>query len=100
MQSWFEPKFDALPAAQREIWPLLVPSKELSLVLYGGTAVALHRGHRTSFDFFTSEKLRKDKIESAFAFAREAETTQEAENTLVLAVRCHPAPLRYRFLAA
>lgn len=38
----FEPRIEILPPAQKEIWPQLIPAPGLSLVLYGGTAVALH----------------------------------------------------------
>lgn len=48
------PKLQILPAAQRELWPLLKEVPDY-YVLYGGTAVALRYGHRESvdFDFFT-----------------------------------------------
>ena len=86
MSNRFEPRVDLLPAPQREIWPQLSPAPNLSFVLYGGTAVALHLGHRISidFDFFKAEPLEKAKIESSFQFIRNARTIQEDENTLVL----------------
>jgi len=82
----FEPKTPIFPKAQQEIWPLLAPAPGLSFVLYGGTAVALHLGHRTSvdFDFFRSEPLDKKQIETSFPFMRDARTIQEAGNTLVI----------------
>ena len=57
MPDWFEPRIDILPPAQKEIWSQLAPAPGLSFVLYGGTAVALQLGHRTSidFDFFKSD---------------------------------------------
>jgi hypothetical protein len=77
---------DSLPKAQQEIWPLLAPAPGLSLVLYGGTAVALHLGHRVSidFDFFSAAALDKKRIETSLAFMRGAATIQEDENTLVV----------------
>jgi hypothetical protein len=47
----FSPRTDILPAAQLRLWRELsaVPDE---FVLYGGTAIALHLGHRTSVDFF------------------------------------------------
>ena len=41
----FVPRLDILPAAQRQLWTELndVPPE---FVLYGGTAIALHLGHR------------------------------------------------------
>jgi hypothetical protein len=71
----------------------------LSFVLYGGTAVALHLGHRQSidFDFFSSAPLDKRKLEASFAFLRNAETIQEDENTLVVAVPARGGPVRVSF---
>jgi hypothetical protein len=77
---------DILPAAQQEIWSGLAPAASLSFVLYGGTAVALHLGHRVSidFDFFSDAPLDRHRIEKAFAFMRNASTLQEGPNTLVV----------------
>src|SRR4051794_6043444 len=68
MPQHLEAKLDVLPAAQREIWPSLAPARRLNFVLYGGTAIALHLGHRESldFDFFRSEPLDKDHLRAAF----------------------------------
>src|SRR3954454_13966817 len=81
----FEPRTDILPKAQQEIWPLLAPAARLSFVLYGGTAVALHLGHRVSidFDFFRSAPLDHRELETSLAFMRDAETIQEDKNTRV-----------------
>lgn len=86
MPEVFEPKIGALPKAQQEIWSLLAPASRLSFVLYGGTAVALYLGHRTSldFDFFKSGPLDKQALEKSFAFLPAARTIQESENTLVV----------------
>lgn len=99
MPDRFEPRIDILPPAQKEIWPQLAPAPELSFVLYGGTAVALHLGHRVSidFDFFNSEPLVKAKIESNFPFARAARTIQEEKNTLVLNVSMPSGPVKVSF---
>lgn len=86
MQQPPEPKFAILPAAQRELWPLLAPSASLGFVLYGGTAVALQLGHRESldFDFFRSGPLDKDEIRAQFGFVSGAVILQDAPNTLVV----------------
>ncbi len=70
-------------------------------MLYGGTAVALYLGHRTSvdFDFFRSAPLDKKEIEASFAFVRDAETIQEAENTLVIMAVMPSGPVRVSFFA-
>jgi hypothetical protein len=89
MRRRFEPRLDILPDAQKTLWPLLEPARGLEFVLYGGTAVALHLGHRSSidFDFFRSQRLAKGDVEQAFAFMHDAQTLQESENTLVVAAQ-------------
>jgi len=88
MSTHFDPHIDILPVPQQEIWPQLSPAPNLSFVLYGGTAVALHLGHRISidFDFFKADPLEKGEIEASFQFIRNARTIQEDKNTLVLNV--------------
>jgi hypothetical protein len=82
------PNFARLPPAQRQLWPELRPSVELGFVLYGGTAISLHLGHRRSvdFDFFRDRALAQDEIRAAFAFIRRATTLQDAKDTLVVMV--------------
>jgi len=55
----FRPQFTILPKAQSELWKQLGWARREGFVLYGGTAIALQLGHRTSvdFDFFSSETL-------------------------------------------
>lgn len=99
MPDSFEPKTEILLRAQQEIWPLLTPAPGLSFVLYGGTAVALHLGHRTSvdFDFFRTEPLDKKEIETSFTFMRNAQTIQEDENTLVAISPMQSGPVKVSF---
>ena len=61
----------------------------LSFVLYGGTAVALHLGHRQSldFDFFAADPLNKTQLQASFAFMRDARTVREDPNMLVISAR-------------
>jgi hypothetical protein len=49
----FTPRLDILPASQRRLWPELgaVPDE---FVVYRGTALALHLGHRDR-EYFTSQ---------------------------------------------
>lgn len=84
--NWFQPHFDILPAAQREIWPLLAPTAELGFALYGGTAIALRLGHRNSvdFDFFTEKPLDRRSIEREFAFFERSRVIQDQKDTLSL----------------
>jgi hypothetical protein len=99
MPDSFEPNTAILPKAQQEIWPLLAPTPGLSFVLYGGTAVALHLGHRISvdFDFFRTEPLDKKDIETSIAFMRDAQTIQEDENTLVVIAPMRSGPVKVSF---
>jgi hypothetical protein len=57
----------------------------MGFVLYGGTAVVLHLGHRESldFDFFRSEPMDKDQIRAAFGFVSGAAILQEMPATLL-----------------
>jgi hypothetical protein len=99
MPDRFEPKTAILPKAQQELWPLLAPAPGLSFVLYGGTAVALHLGHRISvdFDFFRTKPLDKTEIEKSFTFMRGARTIQEDENTLVVSAPMQSGPVKISF---
>jgi hypothetical protein len=67
--------------------------------LYGGTAVALHLGHRTSidFNFFSAAPLDKRALTAAFAFMRRARVVQEDAQTLVLLVETGSGQVRVSF---
>jgi hypothetical protein len=82
----FTPNLDILPEHQRELWPGLAACKDLEFVLYGGTAIALHLGHRASvdFDFFSHAPLDGKKeaaLMEALPFLNDSERIQHAENT-------------------
>lgn len=95
----FEPKTAILPPAQRQIWPQLAPANTLSFVLYGGTAVALHLGHRQSldFDFFSAAPLVKSAVQTSFAFMREAHILKDVPETLVAAARAESGSVKVSF---
>lgn len=95
----FDPKISVLPKAQQEIWPLLSPAARLGFVLYGGTAVALYLGHRTSvdFDFFSSEALDKEQIRRSFSFMSNAKIIQDEVNTLVAVAAMPSGDVRVSF---
>jgi hypothetical protein len=86
MPKRFDPRLEILPAAQRELWPYLSAAPHLSFVLYGGTAIALHLGHRQSvdFDFFRSEPLDKTELQAPFAFLGNATILQDTPDTLAV----------------
>jgi hypothetical protein len=80
MPSSFEPQLGILPESQRDLWPELdaVPS---DFVLYGGTALALHLGHRISedFDFFSSSSFDPNQLQSRLPFLRDLDPAADAD---------------------
>jgi hypothetical protein len=79
----FTPRLDILPPAQRRLWDELaaVPGE---FVLYGGTAIALHLGHRQSvdFDFFGDRPLDPQRLAPSIPFLAGATVTRREPNTL------------------
>ncbi len=57
-------------------------------MLYGGTALALHLGHRTStdFDFFVRGPLKPAELEAEIPFLAGAKIIQREKNTLTAIV--------------
>lgn len=99
MPPCLEPRFEVLPAAQRHLWPNLAPARRLSYVLYGGTAVALHLGHRQSvdFDFFRSPRLDKVELRKEFSFIPDASILQDSIDTLVVSAGTPHGPVKVSF---
>lgn len=83
MSAGFTPRLDILPEPQRRLWDELavVPAE---FVLYGGTAIALHLGHRQSedFDFFGRHPFDPAKLATSIPFMAAATITQRAPDTL------------------
>jgi hypothetical protein len=83
----FSPRLEILPASQRRLWTELstVPHE---FVLYGGTALALHLGHRSSvdFDFFGTRALDQPALETGISFLAGAKVIQRDTNTLSVIV--------------
>jgi Nucleotidyl transferase AbiEii toxin, Type IV TA system len=102
MSQCLEPKLDVLPAAQKEIWTSLAPAPHLNFALYGGTAIALHLGHRASvdFDFFRSEPLEKDLIRARFGFVRGAAVLQDTPDTLVVLAKMPSGVVKISFFGS
>jgi hypothetical protein len=79
----FLPHLEILPPPQRRLWnELSEVSREF--VLYGGTALALHLGHRSSvdFDLFGGRALDLSQIEQGISFLKGANIIQREKNTL------------------
>ncbi|HEX4648937.1 MAG TPA: nucleotidyl transferase AbiEii/AbiGii toxin family protein [Steroidobacteraceae bacterium] len=83
----FLPHLEILPPAQVRLWPELsgIPR---DFVLYGGTALALHLGHRDSrdFDFFSSRTFDVQALEKAIPFLAGARVVQREASTLTAIV--------------
>ena len=83
----FAPHLEILPVAQRRLWDELTQLPD-EFVLYGGTAFALHLGHRHSidFDFFSRRDLNFPNLESEIEFLVGANVLQREKNTLSVVV--------------
>ena len=88
MSGFFKPRMEILPPAQQHLWPKLRPALELGFVLYGGTAVALRLGHRSSvdFDFFTDKPFDRVVLNSAFPFLNGATVIMDRHDSLTVLV--------------
>jgi hypothetical protein len=81
-----DPHIKVLPPAQQHLWRQLSAAPRLGFVLYGGTAIALHLGHRQSedFDFFSHEPLDREALLRSFAFIRDTWVAQDEVETFVV----------------
>ena len=95
----FEPRLDVLPPAQRRLWSELseVPDH---FVLYGGTAIALHLGHRQSvdFDLFGTRDFDPDVLVRSLSFLEGGEVMQRETGTLTCLVD-RGGPVQVSFFA-
>jgi len=91
-----EPKLKILPGSQRSLWPQLGSIPE-HFVLYGGTAIALHFGHRKSidFDFFSSEPFNGDEILHLHLF-RNGKLVSRTPGSITITVD-NPDPVTFQF---
>src|SRR5260370_12238918 len=87
-------KLEILPQAQRRLWNELKNTPQ-EFVLYGGTALALRLGHRTSedFDFFSNRPFLPDVLRKTIGYLQNAEMRQFEENPLTPLINRH-APLK------
>src|SRR5712671_3262891 len=99
MPQRLDPKFDVLPVAQQQIWNALAAAPRLGFVLYGGTAIALHLGHRRSidFDFFRSEPLDKNQLRANFEFVKGAAVLQDTPDSQIILAEMPSGPVKISF---
>lgn len=81
------PRLDILPKAQLTLWHELRDVPE-TFILYGGTALALHLGHRQSedFDFFADHPIDANSLLETIPFLVGAVVIQLAPDTLTCLV--------------
>ncbi|MDE2050845.1 MAG: nucleotidyl transferase AbiEii/AbiGii toxin family protein, partial [Gammaproteobacteria bacterium] len=94
----FSPNLDALSEAQRQLWDELgaVPD---AFTLYGGTAIALQLGHRTSvyFDFFGHPPMDVTALVRALPFLAGGEIVERQKCKLTARVH-RGAPVTVSFV--
>lgn len=95
----FAPRLDVLPPSQRDLWPLLALVRD-GFILYGGTALALRLGHRTSvdFDFFAFHPFDIETLRHAVPWVGGAEILQAQPNTLTVLHQGPQGPVKISFL--
>ena len=83
----FEPRLTVLPPAQQRVFREL-GGVTRRFVLYGGTAITLRLGHRTShdFDLFSNDHFQPDALERAMPLLRGAVRSRSEPDTLVTVV--------------
>jgi Nucleotidyl transferase AbiEii toxin, Type IV TA system len=81
------PCMEILPDAQKQLWPELAEVSD-QFILYGGTAIALHLGHRQSidFDFFCFAPIDPDLILDQITFLDGGRVLQKSPNSLTVLV--------------
>ncbi|MGH2534717.1 MAG: nucleotidyl transferase AbiEii/AbiGii toxin family protein [Thermomicrobiales bacterium] len=94
MTEGFHPRLDVLPSAQQRLWPELRAATSLGFVLYGGTAIALHLGHRPSvdFDFFSEHSLNRDRLRTSFPFIGRSTMLQDRSDAFTVLVPSAATP--------
>jgi hypothetical protein len=98
MTAPFEPKLSVLPPEQRALWPRLTEVPDW-FTLCGGTAIALHLGHRESldFDFFADRPLDPDRLLGSVSLLDGAMTIRKEENTLSCLIGDADRPVQVSF---
>jgi hypothetical protein len=88
-----------LPRAQKEFWDGFAGGVPPQFVLYGGTAVALRFGHRSSidFDYFTDQSIGYDSLAKAMPFLAQATVLQRAPDTVVVSMAMPSGEIKLSF---
>lgn len=83
----FKPCLSILPPPQQHLWDELSATPN-HFVLYGGTAIALHLGHRQSidFDFFSKQNFDPYQLYETTPYLKGSEIIQTNKDTLTCLV--------------
>lgn len=94
-----KPHLEVLPKPQREFWDNLAGTVPSHFVLYGGTAVALRLGHRSSvdFDFFSDENLEVDRLLATGPFVKRAVILDRKPNTVTVSMPMSSGEVKLSF---
>ena len=95
----FSPHLDVLPEAQRQLWAELSAVPD-DFTLYGGTAIVLQLGHRTSlyFDFLGCRTVDVVALQRGLPFLSRADVVQR-EESMITAIVDRGAPVRVCLMA-
>ncbi|MFQ5666266.1 MAG: nucleotidyl transferase AbiEii/AbiGii toxin family protein [Candidatus Binatia bacterium] len=90
---------ETLPPPQRAFWDEDAPTLPGGWVLYGGTAIALHLGHRSSrdFDFFSASPLDRGALRQCCRLLAEAKTLRDEPDTLTVVAQKGGEPVKLSF---
>jgi hypothetical protein len=90
---------DILPPPQRAFWEKDLDTIPSGWVLYGGTAIALHLGHRQSrdFDFSSPDPLDRNALRRSMLSLAAAKTLQDEPDTLTVVADKGGAPIKHSF---
>jgi hypothetical protein len=80
------PHLETLPAPQRAFWDAHSQNVPPGWVLYGGTAIALRYGHRSSvdFDFFSNSEIDEDRLRRDVGPLRDGTVAVRRPDTLIV----------------
>jgi len=90
---------EILPPPQRAFWDEDLQSLPPGWVLYGGTAIALHLGHRQSrdFDFFSSDALDRAALRRSCRQLADGKTLQDEPDSLTVVATKRGDPIKMSF---
>jgi len=87
MTGILKPILSILPEPQLKLWEELSETPN-DFILYGGTAIALRLGHRTSidFDFFSPLPFDPEQLYRKISYLKNSRIVQQTKNTLTCSI--------------